>query len=306
MYNDRKLEKEVKMAQRRMFSKTITNSSNFLMMPPTAQLLYYHLGMNADDDGFCEHFAIMRMTESKPDDLKILAAKGYVQVFDDKVLVIIDWAENNYIPKDRYKSSKYLNIYKKELSRLENYKRKLLNLDTECIQDVYKMDTQVRLGKDSKDKDIKKENKQRKEVAIYQVNNFEMLWNRYPIKKGKLKAQEAFLKLKPNDELLEVMLTAIEDQKLERTALANSGNFVPEWIYLQGWINQKRYLDVVKTTEETENAESSRSSQKHLRKSSVDSTIEFCNELREANRQLREYVTNNVEIIDNIDEIHKH
>lgn len=100
-------------------------------MPPTSQLLYIHLGMNADDDGYCEHFSIMRMTESKPDDLRVLASKGFVRVFDDKVLVITDWKENNYIQKDRYTPSKYLELYKEK----------------ECIQDVYKMDTQVRLGK---------------------------------------------------------------------------------------------------------------------------------------------------------------
>ena len=124
------------MAKRRMFSKTITNSSQFLMMPQSAQNLYFHLGMNADDDGFCEHFTIMRMTDSKPDDLRILQAKGFVKIFDDKVLIIIDWKENNYIKKDRYTPSKYLKIYKEELKKLSS-----------GIQNGYKMDTQVRLGK---------------------------------------------------------------------------------------------------------------------------------------------------------------
>jgi hypothetical protein len=80
-----------------MFNKTITSSSSFLMMPPSSQLLYYHFGMNADDDGFCEHSVIMGMTESKPDDLKVLAAKGFVKVFDEWVLTITDRKENNYI-----------------------------------------------------------------------------------------------------------------------------------------------------------------------------------------------------------------
>lgn len=120
------------MANRRMFSKSITNSSNFLMMPQSAQALYLHLGMNADDDGYCEHFMVMRMTDSKPDDLKILNVKGFVEVFDEKVLIIRDWKENNYIQADRYTASKYLGVY---------------NIDTKCIQDVYKTDTQVRLGK---------------------------------------------------------------------------------------------------------------------------------------------------------------
>lgn len=103
-----------------MFSKSVTNSSQFLMMPSSSQNLYFHLGMNADDDGFCEHFALMRMTDSKPDDLKILQAKGFVNVFDDKVLVIIDWKENNYLRPDRYSPSRYLEVYKKELKRLSS------------------------------------------------------------------------------------------------------------------------------------------------------------------------------------------
>ena|SRR3990167_3242390 len=108
------------MAQRRMFSKSITNSSQFLMMPQSSQNLYFHFGMNADDDGFCEHFPLMRMTDSKPDDLKVLQAKGFVNVFDEKVLIITDWKENNYLRSDRYTPSKYLEIYKEEIKRLSS------------------------------------------------------------------------------------------------------------------------------------------------------------------------------------------
>ncbi len=127
-----------------MFSKTITNSSSFLMMPTSSQNLYFHLGMNADDDGFCEHFAIMRMTDSKPDDLKILQAKGHVKLFDDKVLVITDWKENNFVRSDRYTPSKYLSIYKEELKQLSDG-------IPDVIPVVGKRETQVRLelGKDN-------------------------------------------------------------------------------------------------------------------------------------------------------------
>jgi hypothetical protein len=119
-----------------MFSKSITNSSRFLMMPESSQNLYFHLGMNADDDGFCEHFAVMRMVGSKPDDLKILHAKGFVNVFDDHVLVIMDWKENNYLRSDRYTASKYLAIYNAELKQI-----------TCGIPSDNQMATQVRLGK---------------------------------------------------------------------------------------------------------------------------------------------------------------
>lgn len=138
------------MAQRRMFSKSITNSSQFLMMPSSSQNLYFHLGMNADDDGFCEHFSLMRMTDSKPDDLKVLQARGFVSVFDDKVLVITDWKENNYLRSDRYTPSKYLDIYKDELHQLS------IGIPN-GIPEVDKVATQVRLGKDRIGKNTSKE-----------------------------------------------------------------------------------------------------------------------------------------------------
>ena len=60
------------MAQRRMFNKTITNNDNFLEMPDSSQNLYFHLSMNADDDGFVDNWkSIIRMTGHKEDDLKI-------------------------------------------------------------------------------------------------------------------------------------------------------------------------------------------------------------------------------------------
>jgi hypothetical protein len=132
------------MAAKRMFSKSITNSSRFLMMPQSSQNLYFHLGMNADDDGFCEHFTIMRMTESKPDDLKILQAKQFLQIFDDQVLLLLDWKENNLIRSDRYTPSKYLEVYKSEI-----------DLISHGIPNDIPVDSigKVRLGKDSIGKD---------------------------------------------------------------------------------------------------------------------------------------------------------
>lgn len=101
-----------------MFSKEITSSSEFLMMPHSTQNLYFHFGMNGDDDGFVEYFAIMRMVAGQPDDLKILKAKGYVHIFDDKVLWITHWKTNNFIRSDRYQASKYLSIYKEEIAMI--------------------------------------------------------------------------------------------------------------------------------------------------------------------------------------------
>lgn len=96
------------MAQKRMFDKTITNADDFLEMPDSSQNLYFHLSMNADDDGFVNNWkSIMRMTGHKEDDLKVLAAKQFIIPFDSGVIVIRHWRINNYLRNDRYKETKF-------------------------------------------------------------------------------------------------------------------------------------------------------------------------------------------------------
>lgn len=129
------------MANRRMFAKSITGSARFLRMPVSARLLYYDLGMQADDEGVVEAFPVMRMTGAAEDDLRVLAAKSFITVVnDDLVSIITDWKENNYIQKDRFTKSIYHDI----VERIQNGYR----TDTKCIQDVHGMETQVRLGQD--------------------------------------------------------------------------------------------------------------------------------------------------------------
>ncbi|MGX5165550.1 hypothetical protein ACWKST_07065 [Limosilactobacillus reuteri] len=96
------------MAQRRMFSQKVTETDKFLDMGMTAQSLYFHLGMNADDDGFVGNpKSIKRMIGASEDDLKALVEKDYLIVFDDGVVVIKDWLVSNYVKKDRYTPTIY-------------------------------------------------------------------------------------------------------------------------------------------------------------------------------------------------------
>ncbi len=96
------------MADRRMFSKRIINSARFLTMPLSTQALYFHLGLNADDDGVVEGFMVMRQVGATQDDLRILVAKGFITLLnDDLVAYIMDWRENNKIRADRKTDSIY-------------------------------------------------------------------------------------------------------------------------------------------------------------------------------------------------------
>lgn len=130
------------MAERRMFAKTIVTSDAFLDMPLSARCLYFTLGMFADDDGFVNNpKSIMRQVGACADDLNLLLAKRFILAFDSGVIVIKHWRIHNYIQKDRYKETKYIE------------ERSTLMLDekgayTECIQDVYSLDTQDRRGEE--------------------------------------------------------------------------------------------------------------------------------------------------------------
>ena len=138
------------MAERRMFARSIIDSDAFLDMGASAQCLYFHLGMRADDEGFVNNpKKIQRMIGAADDDMKILIAKRYVLVFESGVLVIKHWKIHNYIQKDRFKPT----LYKEERELLAVKDNKSYT-EADRIHDVYNPDTQVRLGKVSQDKTI--------------------------------------------------------------------------------------------------------------------------------------------------------
>ncbi len=138
------------MAERRMFAKTIIDSDAFLNMPLTTQALYFHLSMRADDEGFVNNpQKIQRMIGASDDDLRLLCAKNFIIPFDSGIVVIKHWKIHNYIQNDRYKPT----VYEEEKALLSVKPNKAYTLDTDCIQNGYITDTQVRIGKDRLGKD---------------------------------------------------------------------------------------------------------------------------------------------------------
>ena len=96
------------MADRRMFAKTIIDSDSFLDMPLSAQSLYFHLSMRADDEGFINNpKKIQRMIGASDDDIKILIAKRFIIPFESGIVVIKHWRIHNYIRADRLVETKY-------------------------------------------------------------------------------------------------------------------------------------------------------------------------------------------------------
>ena len=133
-----------------MFSLSVVDTDKFLQMPISARLLYYELGMRADDDGFVDNLQkILLFTGLKDDDVKILIAKQFIIPFESGVIVIRHWRMNNYLQNDRTKPT----IYQEEYEQLGLDSNNVYNLYTTRIHSI----EENSIDKNSKEKEIYKE-----------------------------------------------------------------------------------------------------------------------------------------------------
>ena len=138
------------MAQRRMFSSKIVDTDAFLDMGQGSQLLYFHLAMRADDDGFVSNpKKVMRMIGAQEDDYKVLLAKRFVIAFESGVCVIKHWLIHNLIRVDRYTETQWTKE-RQLLSVDPKTKKYSLNKGENdyVIPNDNQLAPQVRLGKD--------------------------------------------------------------------------------------------------------------------------------------------------------------
>lgn len=193
-----------------MFTQKIIDSDPFLDMPLSAQALYFHLNMRADDDGFVNNpKRIQRTIGGSEDDLKLLLAKRFVIGFDSGVLVIKHWRMHNTLRKDRYNPTQYQeeflsleikdnNAYTERLPELPNPENS--NVATTWQPDGNHLEPQYSIDKYSIDKlSIEENSASPSGEAVVKAKPsraeidklFEYLWSLYPNKKGKGQVSEA-------------------------------------------------------------------------------------------------------------------
>lgn len=188
------------MAERRMFTKKITDADAFTELPPTSQALYFHLCMGADDDGFSNQIRrAMFSAHADRHDFELLVQKRFIIPFESGVIVIKHWKMHNLIKSDRYKETSYMEE-KAMLVLKDNGVYSSENLGTQVEPNWNpsgtQVEPQVRLGKVSLGKDRLGEDSSGnilEHPAQDSVKErFEYLWNLYPNKKGKKQALAAF------------------------------------------------------------------------------------------------------------------
>lgn len=148
------------MATRRMFSKSVVLGDDFLDLSNEAKLLYFLLGLDADDDGFLKSSKrICKVNDIEESTLDELENKDFIIRFSSGVICITDWCRNNQIQKDRYHPTEFTEMALVAKDKASRYRVKgvsntvciqpVPNMDTTCKQNSYNMDTEDSIGKNS-------------------------------------------------------------------------------------------------------------------------------------------------------------
>lgn len=119
------------MADRRMFSRAVVEADRFLDLPPWSQALYFHLALNADDDGFIDCTrSLFRLLGCNQDDIKPLVDSGHIMAFPNNVYVITDWRRQNTVKGDRYVPTAHQDV----MNQLQfDEKSKVYSLKTDSV-----------------------------------------------------------------------------------------------------------------------------------------------------------------------------
>ena len=243
-----------------MFSADIVRSDMFLDLPPTSQLLYFHFGMIADDDGIVASVRreLNFLGFGSTDDLKLLSDKKMIDFTSDgKIVFIIDWTANNTLRKERYSESIHKSAKKEMVEKGYKFRYTTgLSFGAPDVTQGVTQPTPPDIGLDiDKDKDIDKELvsginqptldqiesiSESEALRNIELNKkFKVYSDTYPKKTKKIEAREFFNRLS-DDEIEKVIIGAQNVLKLSKTMSSE------EYKYLKNqatFISDSEYLD---------------------------------------------------------------
>lgn len=130
-----------------------------------------------------------------------------------------------------------------EESSLNNKKKININKNI-YAQSQIDADTTLSKSVDDDTSKQKKSPSNKKNDEIY-IQRFDKFWEIYPKKKDKAKARQKWLKLKPDDELFNKIITAVKEQAQSDQWQKDDGQYIP---YPSTWLNGERWNDEIKKT----------------------------------------------------------
>ena len=215
------------MGNRRMISKTVTQTHRFLRLPLETQALYFHLIQNCDDDGVVEAFPILRMIGANEDNLGLLVIKQFVKPLNDEmVYFVVDFHEQNTVRKDRYVPSVYKELLEENTD--ETTGKPLVNQTaTAGLPNISKdNESKYNLSKFNSREDETSENGQNSSSAANnsEINIFDYYQNRIGLLDGyqlqKLEEYRTFDGLEP--ELIKIAIDKAADNSKRSFGYVNS------------------------------------------------------------------------------------
>ena len=229
-----------------MLTKKVTDDDHFMALSASAQALYLHLSLSADDDGFCNQVAVcMFKAHASMSDLEALLNNRFVYQFDTGVIVIKHWRMANALRKDRYTPT----IFQRELAMLNLTDAGVYITEGERLPDGCQVvakrlpDGCPNISKDKLSKvKISKDTLAHPEVSGVVIEDpFDTFWREYPRKVGKGDARKKFAKALTKTSLDKIM-AALERVKESDQWTKDGGQFIP---HPATWLNQERWDDEV-------------------------------------------------------------
>ena len=234
------------MGDRRMLTKKVTDDDHFMALSASAQALYLHLSLSADDDGFCNQVAVcMFKAHASTSDLEALLNNRFVYQFDTGVIVIKHWRMANALRKDRYTPT----IFQRELAMLNLTDSGIYLTESERLPDGCQVvakrlpDGCPNISKDKLSKvKISEDTLAHPEVSGVVIEDpFDTFWREYPRKVGKGDARKKFAKALTKTSFDNIM-AALQRVKASAQWTKDGGQFVP---HPATWLNQERWDDEV-------------------------------------------------------------
>lgn len=145
---------------------------------------------------------------------------------------------NDLLPNKNIYKNNNKNIY----AHLENEQVYSHEDDIQKENDSLSSNT---IKQETKNKAIKKQNKELNEL---QEKQFDKFWQAYPKKVSKKQAQKSWKKINPSLELFEKILKALEMVKQTEQWKKDNGKYVP---YPATWLNQERWTDEINMMQDT-------------------------------------------------------
>lgn len=252
------------MAERRMFHRLVVESDRFLDLSIGAQALYFHLGMQADDDGFVNGPRLITRQLKRPyKELQALIDTGFLLDFDG-VVVLTHWRVANSLQNDRLHLPQYAEIAKKlfinEEKLYTKVRRKgcksLYSYKQKRIKQVgIQMDSQQKRteqkGKEEKRKELNGKEERAEEADPWEVGEDFALapekQNALEFMKGKLGKGVVLLTQEQMESLLEQMGLDSFDYYVERLAeyiLKNRCKVRNHYETILKWWNEDRSVNI--------------------------------------------------------------